>query len=180
MPDDSSTPSQPGGERPDKPEHQYGGSDRYEALLRVMEQEAEKVRQEGAFGAATPGEGRVRLVVLAVLVIAFGIVSWRGKEWLGPQPIPTQTVAESEQSLRVGMYLQAQRIKAYRLENGRYPRELEEAGDPLPRLEYRLLDDGTYELVGENNGVIITYRSDRPLGDFLGDAESVLRLGTGA
>jgi len=180
MPDKPSKPSPPDEERPRGSEHQYGGSDRYEALLDVMEQEAEKVRQEGAFGAATPGEGKIRLFVLGFLVVSFGLLTWKGEDWLGPEPIPAPTAMEAEQSLRVGMYLQAQRIKAYRLRTGSYPERLDEAGEPLPGVNYRLMPDGVYELVGQNDGVTLTYRSDRPLGEFLGEAENVLGLGADA
>lgn len=83
-------------------------------------------------------------------------------------------MAEEEASLRFAMYLQAQRIKAFQQGAGRLPRELAEAGQPLPGMSYRPLSAGTYELEGATDRVRLTYRSDTPLREFLGTGADVL------
>lgn len=158
---------------PDGPRHEYGGTDRYEALLEVMEQEVEKVRGEGALGAVSRTEGKIRLVVVTLLIAALGLVQWKGDEWLGPEPIPPPSAMELEQSLRAAMYLQAQRIKAFSMQNGRLPDTLDEAGQPMPGMQYAKLGNGTYQLMGENRGVSLTYRSDQPAAQLLGAGEEL-------
>lgn len=173
MPDEPMKPQEPGDDRPDRRQN-YGGTDRYEALLDVMEQEAEKVRSEGVLGAASPREGRIRLVVLTLLVTAFGLVQWKGSDWFGPEPIPAPTTMELEQSLRAAMYLQAQRIAAFNNRTGRLPDTLDEAGEPLPGVQYAKLGEDVYRLTGENRGVTLTYNSDQPPSALLGNAASLL------
>lgn len=179
MPDDPAKPQEPGARGPGM-RHEYGGTDRYEALLDVLEQEAEKVRSEGVLGAASPREGRIRLVLVTILIAAFGLVQWKGDDWFGPEPIPPPTAMELEQSLRAAMFLQAQRIKAFTTRTGRLPNTLDEAGEPLPGVRYAKLGDGGYQLRGENHGITLTYRSDQPVSRLLGNAASLLGTEGGA
>jgi hypothetical protein len=75
------------------------------------------------------------------------------------------------------VYLQVQRIRAFQAENNRLPLRLEEAGPPLPAVEYHRLADDLYQLNGVTDRVRLTYRSDLPLDAFIGDGGGVVDVG---
>lgn len=156
-----------------------GPGDRYEALVEVMEHQAsqaarDRVREvEEALRRKEEGGG-VPYWVLAVLLV---ITAWL---WLFPpsmlsiEPPPPQPVEQEEAGLRFAMYLQAQRIRAFQLETGSYPERLEDAGPPIPGMEYTLLTGGLYQLTGETDRLRLTYRSDLPLDDFARSGAGVI------
>ncbi len=74
------------------------------------------------------------------------------------------------------MFLQAQRIEAFRSANGHLPRSLEEAGPPLPGVEYTPLAGQTYYLRGEGGQAYLGYFSSQPIDIFLGDSEDLLSI----
>lgn len=147
-----------------------GGSDRYEALLEVLEHQAGQAEESRT---APPGYreadgARTKYVVLAGLALVSAWLWLAPPSWIGvaqPEPRP---IVEEEAALRFAMYVQAQRIKAFRLGTGRLPREIEEAGPPLPGMSYRLIDAETYELHGATDRFALTYRSDHSLQEFVG------------
>lgn len=157
--------------------HISGSGDRYEALLEVLEhektqaarsqalEEAERQRQKESRGPYWP---------VAVLLV---ITAWL---WLFPpaflrmDPPPPQPLAQEEAALRFTMYVQAQRIKAFREANGRLPETLDEAGPPLPGMRYTVLHEDLYQLTGQTDRVTLTYRSDLPLRDFVGSGADVI------
>jgi hypothetical protein len=145
------------------------GREHHDALLEVMQQHADATRKSQRL----PGpeeRGRGRVVVLILLVLAFVALLWQGDSWLGPKPPPAETPRQVENALRLGMYLQAERIKAYRIHTGQLPDKLDDAGPPVPGIRYHKLDDGTYEINGRNGPVTLTYRSDQPAVRLIGDA----------
>lgn len=153
----------------------YGDRERYDALQEVMQQHADTV--ESAQLPRDPARVRpVRTAVLAVLVVAFGVIWWKGEDWLGPTQPPPRTTIQLETGLRVAMYLQAQRIKAFQLRTGHVPDQLNDAGPPVPGILYQKLNDQTFVLEGRNGGIALTYRSDQPAGTLLGDATDRLGL----
>ena len=96
--------------------------------------------------------------------------------WAQRTPVQFPSVAEEETSLRLVMFLQAQRIEAFRAENGHLPRSLEEAGPPLPGVEYTPLAGQTYYLRGEGGQAYLGYFSSQPIDTFLGDSEDLLSI----
>ncbi len=96
--------------------------------------------------------------------------------WAQRNPVPIPSVAEEETSLRLVMFLQAQRIEAFRSENGHLPQSLEEAGPPLPGVEYTPLAGQTYYLRGEGGQAYLGYFSSQPIDTFLGDSEDLLSI----
>lgn len=165
------SPDDPGSRR--RPHAVNGGVDRYEALLEVLEQQAERASHEPGAPVRSHG-GRWRGIVLAVLV---GVTAWvwiAPPAWLvppGPGPAP---IEEEEAALRFRMYLQAQRIRSFELSRGRLPATLEEAGEAAEGLEYELVAPGIYALTGETERLRITYRSDAPLKEWVGSGGAIL------
>lgn len=168
-------------DRTERPQHAHdisGAGDRYEALVEVLqhqESQAERDRERES------EELRRRLErdgppwwPVAVLVV---VAAWL---WLLPpgflriDPPEPQPIEQEDASLRFVMYVQAQRIKAYREETGRYPARLEDAGPPLPSMRYTRLSDDLYQLTGETDRLTLTYVSDLPLEDFVGPGAYVI------
>lgn len=161
------------------PHNIRGSGDRYEALLEVLEHEkTQAARARALEEAERQKRKRPRGPYWLVAVLAV-LAAWL---WLFPPGIlrleapPEQPVAEEEASLRFTMYLQAQRIKAFRDEQGRLPETLDEAGPPLPGMEYTRLNTDLYQLTGATDRLTLTYRSDLPLEDFLGSGAEVVDL----
>lgn len=151
-----------------------GGRERYDVLLEVMQQHADATKA-GEHLPRPEERGRGRVAVLAVLVLAFAVLLWKGDDWFGPPAPPAETNVQVESALRLGMYLQAQRIKAYQLRTGHLPEKLDDAGPPVAGITYHKLDEQTYDITGRNDRIRLTYRSDQPLGQLIGDAAT--RLG---
>lgn len=158
--------------------HIAGSGDRYEALLDVLEHEKtqaarDRAREEAERQRRKKGQAGPYGLIAILLVVA----AWL---WLVPpailrlDPPPPQPLEQEEAALRFTMYLQAQRIAAFREERGRLPESLVEAGPPLPNMDYTVLNTGLYQLTGATDRVTLTYRSDLPLDDFVADGFDVV------
>ncbi|MDX1674329.1 MAG: hypothetical protein R3314_05935 [Longimicrobiales bacterium] len=154
-----------------------GGGDRYEALLEVLEHEktqAARAKQLEEAERQKRREQRGPYWPVAVLAV---ITAWL---WLFPpgflrlEPPPPQPIEQEEAALRFTMYVQAQRIKTFREETGRLPETLDEAGEPLPGMQYTRLHQELYQLTGATDRITLTYRSDLPLDEFVGSGAEVL------
>lgn len=168
-------------DRTETPPHAHdvsGAGDRYEALVEVLqhqESQAERDREREY------EQLRRRLERAGPPLWAAGVLllvtAWL---WLLPpaflriDPPEPQPIEQEDASLRFAMYVQAQRIKAYREATGRYPTRLEEAGPPLPAMRYTRLNDDLYQLTGETDRLTLTYVSDLPLKDFVGPGAYVI------
>lgn len=157
-----------------------GSGDRYETLVELLEQESRQ--------AAADRERELQLEQLRlrrdrsstpywVAASLLLITAWL---WLWPpailrlDPPPPQPIEREESALRFAIYLQAQRLKSYRQEEGEYPLRLEEAGPPLPAMRYLRLAPQLYQLSAGTDRIILTYRSDLPLSEFVGSGAQVL------
>ncbi|MFW6205947.1 MAG: hypothetical protein ACOC5I_01785 [Gemmatimonadota bacterium] len=167
---------------PGRDPHEISGSgDRYEALLEVLEHEESQARRSREWEAAERRKRSRRTRSYWPLVVLLAIAAWL---WIFPpgflriEPPPAQPVEQEEQALRLTIYLQAQRIQGFVEENGRLPDPLDEAGPPLPGMEYTVLQPGLYQLTGSTDRLALTYRSDLPLQDFVGDAAVLLDTGS--
>ncbi len=159
----------------DLPDQVSSGNERAAALEAVLQHatlKADMVRDP-----SLPPE-RIAFGYLALFVsvsLAFWIWFFP-PGWAQRSPVPMPSVAEEETSLRLVMFLQAQRIEAFRAENGHLPRSLEEAGPPLPGVEYTPLAGQTYYLRGEGGQAYLGYFSSQPIDTFLGDSEDLLSI----
>lgn len=155
-----------------------GSGDRYETLLEVLEHQKSQAARDRELEEAErqfskEQQGGPYWLVVVLLVIT----AWL---WIFPpaflrmDPPPPQPIEQEEAALRFTMYLQAQRIKAFRQETGRLPDSLEAAGPPLPGMRYTVLHTDLYQLTGATDRVTLTYRSDLPLQEFVGSGADVV------
>lgn len=154
-----------------------GSGDRYEALLEVLEHEKTQAARSKALEEADRQKRKRQRTPYWPVAVLLVITAWL---WIFPpaflrmEPPPPQPIEQEEAALRFTMYVQAQRIKAFRQANDRLPETLEEAGEPLPDMRYTRLQPDLYQLTGSTDRVTLTYRSDLPLDEFVGSGADVL------
>jgi len=140
-------------------------------FLRDQEERAESARRGGV---RRRRMARTRRAATIVVWVGIAYI-WVGTpSWLTVEPPPEQTVQQESQSLRLNIFLQSQRVEAYRQERGRLPYVLEEAGPPFTGMEYRRRDNRYYEIRGLSNRVELKYESREHPMDFVGDAADLL------
>ena len=96
--------------------------------------------------------------------------------WVTMNPIDPPDVASMEESLRVAMYFQAQRIEAYRQQHGELPEDLADAGSAISGVQY-VRRGAQYQLVGTVGEQALVYDSTQSDADFRDAAAR--RLGGG-
>ncbi len=137
------------------------------AFLRDQEERAQR-----AFQSEQRSEQFRKVRQFAVAAAWIGIVYvWVGSPaWLTVQPPPVPTIAEEGSSLRLNVFLQSQKVEAYRLSRGRLPFVLDEAGPRFRGMEYRRQDNDSYEITGRSDRVELRYESRQPALEFVGEA----------
>ena len=158
-------------------------SERDSVLAAVMREQSQKAEQEEATREAfvrRQGYGIRHVALHVALVLATAISVWI---WIWPPsvlrlrtpgPPPTE---QEEATLRLVMYFQAQKIEQYRLDTGRVPLELDDAGPVFRGMEYIRLTDRDYRILGRTSRVILSYSSVEPIDAFVGDGANILELG---
>ena len=154
---------------PPAPPPPPGSPDR-RALLQAFQdvvrtEQKKKSRPSRAESASTQ---RVARSVLLLATVGLLLTLVTQPSWLFPRP-PEQTPALREASLRVRMYVEIDRVERFRVDSGRLPRTLVEAGADTSGLTYTPEED-EYTLSGVNNGLTLTYRSGTAPQEFLGDS----------
>lgn len=147
---------------------------RARALAEVLRDQAERAEASRQAEERRARSDRLRRRVLMGTWAAVAWIWLITPSWLRVEPPPPPTVAAEAQSLRLNVFLQSQAIEAYRLERGRLPYILQEAGPPFRGMEYRRFDSRSYEIQGRSDRVILRYHSDQPPMEFVGPAAGVL------
>ncbi len=154
---------------------QPGQQDTKKALL-----EARQLAMEAARGAAEEAprkSGRQWLLPLTFLAtLAFGVyLLLASPAWFRAPPLPPESTAVSEASLRIAMWQQAIRVRNYQERHDRPPNTLSEAGAPLIEgIEYQELADGEWVIEGRNGTLELTLRSDESFDTFLGNSVAIV------
>jgi hypothetical protein len=153
--------------------------ERASAIASVLRDQEQKAQVRGRI--RPPGDKPLLPQLLyLVLATAVSVYVWFGSpSWLEPDAVPPPPVSVEEASVRLAIFLQAQRIEAYREENGRLPAFLEEAGPRAPGVSYRRMDSRTYLIRGQGERVGLTYTSDQAPDLFLGRGEDILARALG-
>ena len=113
---------------------------------------------------------KLRRMVVGVMWVGVAYI-WLGTPgWLTVEPPPVPTVADESNALRFNLYLQSQRVEAYRTERGRLPYVLDEAGPRLRGMEYRRRDSREYQITGRTDRVELDYYSLQSPLVFVGEA----------
>lgn len=125
------------------------------------------------------GTSRTRTVLLAAACMAMaGVSAWswfaRPEFIWGPRG-HEETQQHAVASERSALFLLSRRIEAYRRTNGSYPADLSALGAHVPAgVTYTLSGDGVYRLSARGASGEITYQSDKPADQFIGNSLRVL------
>ena len=98
-------------------------------------------------------------------------------KWVTMNPIEPPDQASQEESLRVAMYFQAQRIEAYRQQHGELPIELSQAGSPIEGVQYVRQGATSFQLVASVGEQALVYDSTQSDAEF--SAAAARRLAGG-
>ncbi len=154
--------------------------ERASAIASVLKDQAEKAEVRSFVRSPGPKPLLPQLAGLGIASLVAAYVWFATPGWLEPAPIPPPPVEVELATLRLEMFIQAQAIESYRLNNGRTPAFLEEAGPPRPGVRYRRVDADTYILQGQGDRVRLVYTSRDSLGAFLGEEGEALLVGAQA
>jgi len=155
-------------------------SERDAVLAAVMRERTEKAEHEEVARevlARTQGYGRRYLTLAFAVAISVWIWIWPPGVLRIQTPGPPPTEQE-EATLRLVMYFQAQKIEQYRLDTGRVPLALQDAGPVFQGMEYIRLTDRDYRILGRTSRVILSYSSVEPMDDFVGEGANILDVAT--
>jgi hypothetical protein len=147
-----------------------------EALLAAKQaliQDQDRKRAEDAKGEPLPKSRRGMQVTLVVVAVALAAVLVVRPAWLFPA-IEAESPALKEASLRVRIYIEAERVERFRRNAGKLPNTLLESGGDTTGLQY-LQDGQSFSITGGNAGQALTYRSTMPTAEFLGNSYTVIR-----
>ncbi len=179
-PEDPET--QPEGDQPEEAEtldvELSEASERDDVVAAVMREQSEKAEHEEETREEllrTQGYGVRHLALALATAISVWIWIWPPTvlRIQSPGPPPTE---QEEATLRLVMYFQAQKIEQYRLDTGRVPIDLEDAGPVFQGMEYIRLTDRDYRILGRTSRVILSYSSVEPIDDFVGEGADILDL----
>lgn len=148
--------------------------DRARALAAVLRDQAERAESARLADALRRRRTRIRRGVLAVAWVGMAYIWIGSPSWLKVAPPPQPTLKDEARALRVDMFLQSQKIEAYRKERGRLPYVLREAGPPFPDMHYHRTDNRFYELLGQSDRVRLEYDSKNSPLAFVGSAANIL------
>ena len=159
-----------------RPYHAKSGSETADTLADVLEHAA--AREEAAKMREPPKRQPRWMLPLGINLAVFAVyLLIAPPAWVVMDPIEGPPLVEQEQSLRLAMYMQIKRIESYRIENGRLPEVLSDAGSPTQGVEYRRQGVDRYQLVANVGPTVVLYDSTESANEFVGDAVNRLRGG---
>ena len=147
------------------------------ALRDVMQHVVEVEKENRKRPGGAPSRSRtIALVVVCVVMAGASAYSWFARPefiW-GPRghaDTPTRAVASERSTL----FLLSRRIESYKRANGSYPADLSVLGGRIPSgVTYALVSDGVYRLTARGPSGDVTYQSDKPADQFLGNSMRML------
>ena len=97
--------------------------------------------------------------------------------WVIVNPLEAAPVEEQVDDMRLAMFMQAMRVDAYAQQNGRLPDALEDAGSPVPGVDYTVLGAGRYQLTALIGDEVVLYDSSESAQEWVGAGATSKLLG---
>jgi hypothetical protein len=146
----------------------------FDTVLKTQAEDREAERAAAEARRRNSGVARV-LIVLCTTIIVFTCVYLyiERPEFVFPTPLPPESVAVREASLRISLASAAQHIERYKQQTAQLPTSLEQAGAHGAGITYERTPAG-YRLQGDGDGVRVTYSSGEPLTRFIGKSFDVI------
>lgn len=153
------------------------GRDRRQFLQDVEDVIRSEVTRQAAAREATPRRRRpaVAWACAAALVAVAAWAAVARPAWLLPDRPPEESAELRRASLRIALYMDAQRVKLYRSEHGVLPATLAEAGSPNSVFRLERGPEPEFTITGASGADTITLRSDQPEQEFLGNSFALLK-----
>jgi hypothetical protein len=146
----------------------------FDTVLKTQAEEREAERASGEARRRRRGASRFLMVVCATILMFTSVYLYVERpEWVFPAPPEPESVAVREASLRVGLANAVQHIEHYRQQTGQLPTSLQQAGAHGAGISFQRTTSG-YRLLGENDGVRVSYVSGEPLSRFVGNSFEVI------
>ena len=114
------------------------------------------------------------LVSIPSLVVFLYAYAARPAWVFGPDPV-RMAPAHRQAYTRFTMYLAAQKVVAYRVQQGVLPGSLADVDEDWAGVSYRPLSATVFELSARGDSGEIVYQSDQPVRQFLGQSAAFLR-----
>lgn len=143
--------------------------DAYDSVMR-----ADATRRASRTAGSMRRTRPVSWIVFTVLIAGVAGLAILRPDVLRPDTALHEPPELREASLRFAMGIQIERIAKYQRTHGNLPLTLPDAGPVLPGATYRPLPSGRYELDAVNGAASLTYTSDTPLRQFMGNAFDVI------
>jgi hypothetical protein len=151
--------------------------DQKRALLEAAQAAVEDAREKELArrrGGSTR-TSRTIVTVLGVSLFGMGIylLAARPAWFFTPPPAP-ETMEIREASVRLMLVREAERVKRYRAEHGRFPATLAEAGSPVRGLLFETRGDTAFRVMSPWGDGTIGLSSSDSVGSFLGNSLRII------
>ncbi len=148
--------------------------ERAAAIASVMRDQA--LKKKAMARVKPPGQKPLlpQLVALAGATVLAVYVWFGSPGWLQPDPVPPPPLQVERDATRTAVLLQVERIREYRERYGRLPAFLEEAGQPLPGVDYQRLDNRSFRVRSRTPRTTVSYQSGESLDEFRASLDAVL------
>ncbi|HEU5155072.1 MAG TPA: hypothetical protein VFU03_10110 [Gemmatimonadales bacterium] len=160
------------------PKKKPGGNEPYDrrnlvkAYQDVVQEEQQK-RARRYVPEQTPARKIGFWTISLGILLGCGLAVTLHPEWFFPKErIETPEIQDA--SLRLLIYREIIHVEQFRRANGRLPNSLSEAGGGGNGVEYSI-EGGGYRLKARNGAIELTYNSNTPAGEFVGDSYAKVR-----
>jgi hypothetical protein len=169
------TPAPPSAKAPAASAEKKALLDAFDTVLKTQAEEREANLREAEARRRARASSRPLLAASALIVLGLGAyLAIAQPTWVFAPRATPETLALKEASLRIAMANVSQHLHRFQQRNGRLPDSLAEAGAHDAGLSYQRLGASAYRLVGENGPAHVTFSSDEPLTDFLGNSYQII------
>ncbi len=149
--------------------------DAFDTVLKTQAEEREASLRDAEARRRARASSRPLLAASALVVLGLGAyLAIVRPAWVFAPRASPETLAIKEASLRIAMANVSQHVHHFQQRNGRLPDSLAEASAGDHGLSYQRLGASSYRLVGENGPAHVTFSSEEPLTDFLGNSYQII------
>ncbi len=146
----------------------------FDTVIRSAAEEREFERLAAEAGRRRRGASRLLLVISTTILVFVSVYLYVERpEWAFPPPAQPESAEVRQASLRISVANAVQHVEHYRVQHRRLPVTLEQAGANGTGVSYQRTEAG-YLMLGDGDGVRVTFRSGDSLMKFVGNSFEVI------